>query len=77
MEGMVRVFKIFFDLLRNTPEVQFEAAWRRLVDYLEDGCLSSSKEVSLAALGELQDVVQTHVALPSCPVVLRCGVCLL
>ncbi|GAM21603.1 hypothetical protein SAMD00019534_047780 [Acytostelium subglobosum LB1] len=56
---MIITFKTFFDTLSQLPT--FNKAWERLLDILETESKSSSKEVSMAAITSLHEIVNSSI----------------
>eukprot|EP01133_Synstelium_polycarpum_P000165 gene165-195_t len=56
---MIIVFKTFFDTLSTLPS--FNKAWEKLLDILETECKSTSKEVSMASISSLHEIVNSNI----------------
>eukprot|EP01113_Clastostelium_recurvatum_P028234 TRINITY_DN3417_c0_g1_i5.p1 TRINITY_DN3417_c0_g1~~TRINITY_DN3417_c0_g1_i5.p1 ORF type:complete len:1934 (-),score=527.70 TRINITY_DN3417_c0_g1_i5:36-5837(-) len=69
MGGIARLFKVFFEVLSELPH--FSKSWDWLVQFIESSARGQSKEVSLAALNCLQDMVASQICNASFPDALR------
>ncbi|EFA78841.1 hypothetical protein PPL_08306 [Heterostelium album PN500] len=56
---MIIVFKTFFDTLSQLPT--FTKAWEKLLNILETESKSSSKEVSMASISSLHEIVNSNI----------------
>eukprot|EP01132_Coremiostelium_polycephalum_P000509 gene509-641_t len=63
--GIVRVFKTFFEILITLES--FKKAWESLLNILESESKSSSKEVAMASLSSLHEIVNSNIIDPTYP----------